>query len=324
MDRNQDAGVILIVDDNPTNLLVLSQALKEAGYKNRVAIDGESALEQVEDEAPDLILLDVQMPGIDGFETCRRLKKNPNTLDIPVIFITANASTESVVEGLSLGAVDYITKPFRKEEVLARVKVHMQLRFLTRMVQEQAIDLQKANQELKRLANLDGLTQVANRRCFDDTLEREWRKLAQKQLPLSLILCDIDYFKSYNDYYGHQAGDTCLKSVAQMLEESVSNSSDLVARYGGEEFVILLPKSTLKQAAHIAHIIHHNVRRLGIPHAQSKVSPQVSVSSGISSYVPDPNTESTSLIAAADKALYIAKRQGRNQYHTLNSYQYAG
>ncbi|MGL6338548.1 MAG: response regulator, partial [Waterburya sp.] len=183
---NQNTGVILIVDDNHTNLAVLSKVLKSAGLKVRVAVDGASAIAQVEYAPPELILLDVKMPGIDGFETCQKLKVNSLTKDIPIIFMTALADIEHKVKGLSLGAVDYITKPFQEEEVLARVRVHLKLHFLTRKVMEQAAALQKANQQLMLLANLDGLTEVANRRRFDEYLEQQWKLLAQKQAPIAL------------------------------------------------------------------------------------------------------------------------------------------
>lgn len=313
--ENYNEAIILIVDDNPTNLLVLSQTLKEAGMKIRVSIDGENALEQVKEETPHLILLDVQMPGIDGFETCHRLKSDPNTHEIPIIFITANHGTENLVKGLSLGAVDYITKPFQKEEVLARVRVHLRLRFLTQKVQEQAIALHTANQQLEKLANLDGLTQVPNRRCFDEQLEREWKRLAISQSPLSLILCDIDYFKRYNDFYGHQAGDACLRQVAKAIEQSLRRSTDFVARYGGEEFVIILPDTDFERACKVAKRIQTNVKNLNISHAQSKVSSCITLSLGISTQVPNSQSKPTSLISAADKALYEAKRQGRNNFY---------
>ncbi|PSB24451.1 response regulator [Stenomitos frigidus] len=308
-------SIILIVDDNPTNLLVLSQTLKDIGLKVRVSMDGESALEQAIEETPDLILLDIQMPGIDGFETCKRLKLNPSVSDIPVIFITANNSTENIVEGLSLGAVDYIVKPFQKEEVLARVQVHLRLRLLTRKVQEQAIALQIANQQLECLANLDGLTQVANRRRFDEQLDLEWKRLTREPGPLSLILCDIDYFKRYNDFYGHQAGDTCLKQVAKALEQSLKRPGDFVARYGGEEFVVILPNTNFDGASHVAEIIQTDIEKLYISHAQSQVSTHITLSLGISSMIPTKEASESSLIAAADKALYEAKRRGRNTFY---------
>ncbi len=308
-------GVILIVDDNPTNLSVLSLALKSAGYKTRVAMDGVSAIEQVKEEPPGLILLDVQMPGIDGFETCIQLKANPAIRDIPVIFITASADLEQKVKGLSVGAVDYITKPFQQEEVLARVKVHLELRFLTQKVQEQAIALQQVNQELHRLANLDGLTAVANRRRFDEYLDQEWRRLQREKSPLALILCDIDYFKNYNDYYGHQAGDVCLKRVAQAIDDCLKRPADLVTRYGGEEFAIILPNTSNEGAAHVAQLIQTTIQQLSIPHHHSLVSSFVTLSLGVSSQVPNADLDAHALVAATDKALYIAKAEGRNSFH---------
>jgi diguanylate cyclase (GGDEF)-like protein len=308
-------GVILIVDDNPTNLSVLSLALKNAGYKTRVAMDGVSAIEQVKEEPPGLILLDVQMPGIDGFETCIQLKANPAIRDIPVIFITASADLDQKVKGLSVGAVDYITKPFQQEEVLARVKVHLELRFLTQKVQEQAIALQQVNQELHHLANLDGLTAVANRRRFDEYLDQEWRRLQREQSPLALILCDIDYFKNYNDYYGHQAGDVCLKRVAQAIDDCLKRPADLVTRYGGEEFAIILPNTSNEGAVHVAHLIQTTIRQLSIPHHHSLVSSFVTLSLGVSSQVPNAELDAHALVAATDKALYIAKAEGRNTFY---------
>ncbi|NJM76257.1 MAG: diguanylate cyclase [Acaryochloridaceae cyanobacterium RU_4_10] len=308
-------GVILIVDDNPTNLSVLSIALKGAGYKTRVAMDGVSAIEQVQEDPPALILLDVQMPGINGFETCMKLKANPVTQDIPVIFITASVDLDQKVKGLSVGAVDYITKPFQQEEVLARVKVHLELRFLTKKVQEQAIALREANQELHRLANLDGLTAVANRRRFDEYLDQEWRRSQREQNSLALILCDIDYFKNYNDYYGHQAGDVCLKRVAQAIDDCLKRPADLVTRYGGEEFAIILPNTSSEGAVHVAQLIQTTIRQLSIPHHHSLVSSFVTLSLGVSSQVPNAELDAHALVATTDKALYISKAEGRNTYH---------
>jgi diguanylate cyclase (GGDEF)-like protein len=308
-------SIILIVDDNPTNLLVLSQTLKDLGLKVRVSMDGESALEQVQEEPPELVLLDIQMPGIDGFETCERLKSNPETSDIPIIFITANHGTENIVKGLSIGAVDYIIKPFQKEEVLARVQVHLRLRFLARKVQEQAIALHLANQQLECLANLDGLTQVANRRRFDEQLKLEWDRLVRESSSLSLILCDIDYFKLYNDFYGHQAGDACLKQVAKAIEQSLRRPADFVARYGGEEFVIILPNTNFEGASYVAELIQKNVEQLNISHAQSRVADHITLSLGISSMLPRKDVSATCLVTAADKALYESKRRGRNNFH---------
>ena len=308
-------GFILIVDDNATNLSVLSKILKTAGFKVRVAIDGETAIEQVKDDPPELILLDIKMPGLDGFETCTMLKTNPATRDIPVIFLTALSETQDKIKGLSVGAVDYITKPFQEEEVLARVIIHLKLRFLTKTVVEQAAALQKANQYLQLIANLDGLTQIPNRRQLDEYLNQEWRRLSREKLPLSLIMCDIDYFKNYNDYYGHLAGDNCLKEVAQAIDRAVKRPADLVARYGGEEFAVIMPNTNAEGAIRVAELIQLEIKQLKIPHAQSQVSAYITLTLGISSQVPTQESQPKFLIDAADQALYAAKKQGRDRHY---------
>jgi len=307
-------GLILIVDDHPTNLSVLSHTLKSAGFNIRVAMDGESAIELLECELPDLILLDVQMETLDGFETCSRLKANPATQEIPIIFLTALSDPQDKIKGFAVGAVDYITKPFYEAEVIARVTVHLRLSFLTRKVMEQAIALQKANQELQNLVHIDGLTQIANRRQFDTCFDKEWRRLAREQAPLALILCDVDYFKKYNDCYGHIAGDICLRHIAKALMRAVTRPADLVARYGGEEFGIILPNTNTEGAIRVAERIQAEVKQLQILHSQSEVSAYITMSLGISSQIPHQEISTEKSIAAADRALYLAKQQGRNTY----------
>lgn len=321
-------STILIIDDNPTNLGLAVDYLEESGFVVLVAQDGESGLKRVKYACPHLILLDVLMPGIDGFETCRLLKADTATKDIPVIFMTALSNTDDKVKGFEVGAVDYVTKPIQREELLARITAHLRIQALTdqlqkqnQQLQQQALELKAAQkaaesayQELQCLANLDSLTQVANRRRFDEHLSREWRRLAREKAPISLILCDIDYFKPYNDRYGHQAGDDCLKQVAQAIKSVLKRPADLVARYGGEEFVVILPNTSAEGATQIAESIQMDLEMLEIPHAQSEVSSYVTVSLGISSQVPNPDFSVEFLIAAADKALYAAKKQGRNRH----------
>jgi diguanylate cyclase (GGDEF)-like protein len=181
-------------------------------------------------------------------------------------------------------------------------------------VAERTAALESGNQELRRLANLDGLTRVANRRCFDDYLQQQWKDLIPAQVPFSLLLVDVDYFKFYNDYYGHLAGDDCLKQVAEALNRSIKRPTDLVARYGGEEFAILLPRTPIIGAQKVAIRIGQEIADLKIPHAQSLVSDCVTLSIGISSIVPQPDILSETLIATADKAMYNAKQEGRNRY----------
>jgi diguanylate cyclase (GGDEF)-like protein len=324
----EPSPTILIIDDNPTNLGVAVDYLESSGFTVLVAQDGSSGLKRAQYAHPQLILLDVLMPDMDGFETCRRLKLNQETHDIPVIFMTALSDTHDKLRGFEVGAVDYVTKPIQQEELLARITTHLRIQSLAhqlqqqnQQLQQQAIALEQARQEaeaatlaMQQVAYVDSVTAIANRRRFDEHLRVEWQRLARDKEPLSLILCDIDYFKFFNDHYGHQAGDVCLKDVAQAMDRVMKRAADLVARYGGEEFAIVLPNVRLKGAVHIARLIQMEIRHLEIPHAKSAVSPNVTLSLGISSRIPNLEQRPESLITAADRALYQAKAQGRNTY----------
>ncbi len=330
MSSNQSGEIqenILIVDDTPNNLRLLSTMLAEQGYKVRSVINGKMALTAAQAAPPDLILLDINMPQMNGYELCQKLKSIEKTCEIPVIFISALDEVLDKVKAFSVGGVDYITKPFQLEEVLVRVQNQLALRRLSKRLQEQNALLQqeiherkvvqaaleKANQELERLATLDGLTQVANRRRFDEYLLQEWRRLKREQSCLSLIMCDVDYFKCFNDTYGHQAGDDCLRKVARAICKTVKRPADLVARYGGEEFAIVLPNTPLEGAILIAQFMHESIEELKIPNFHSSVSQYVTLSVGVSSTIPDCHHTPEDLIAVVDKALYQAKQQGRNQ-----------
>lgn len=311
------ANRILIVEDNLTNLSLLAAMLRGAQLTVAIAVTGAEALKQIEAHPPALILLDVKLPDTNGFDLCQILKDNPVTQDIPIIFMTALTEVSDKVKGLSMGAVDYITKPFHPAEVLARVRIHLEMRLLTCRVLEQAAQLEEANHELQRLARLDALTQVANRRWFDEYLDREWRRLSREHKPLSLIFCDVDCFKTFNDHYGHLRGDTCLKKLANVLERTAKRPADLVARYGGEEFILILPDTEATGALRVAHAIQESLCQLQIPHEQSSVTPFVTVSLGITCQIPTLETSSDDLVATADRALYLAKQKGRNTYHIL-------
>lgn len=290
---------ILIVDDDRSNINVLGAMLSDK-YALIVALNGEEALQLIKKNPRiDLVLLDIQMPGIDGFEVCQRMKEGHESKDIPVIFITANRNENDERKGLQLGAVDYITKPFSQPIVELRVKNHLELK--------QQRDL------LAHLSKHDGLTGIANRAKFDESLENEWRRALREKTCISLILIDIDYFKKYNDQYGHIAGDKCLSKVAQTIESLLDRPQDLAARYGGEEFVCLLPNTELSGAIHIAEIIRDSIYKLQIPHHQSSVESVVTISLGISNSFPDNTSPSLSLVQHADKKLYKAKESGRNK-----------
>ncbi len=440
-------GTILLVDDLPENLQLLSELLIQLGYAIRSVTSGKMALKTLNVKQPDLILLDIKMPDMDGYQTCAAIKADDNLRDIPIIFISALGDVFDKVKAFAVGGVDYITKPFQIEEVVARVEnqltiqrqkevlqaevkkrqeaeeVLYQSRALLASILNSALDgiaalqaardshgeisdfrclvinpviakvfsrsreeligklvfkkfihrinadlfdkfiaivetgepletdfyypsgdscwyhfvavklgdgfaitvrditarkkieleLQQANRELQLLTHLDGLTKIANRRCFDEFLVREWQRLCRTGQPLALLMLDVDYFKSYNDFYGHQGGDDCLIKIAQTLQQTVYRPADLVARYGGEEFAITLPDTDLQGAMTIAEAIRHAIAGLAIPHETSEVSQQVTMSIGIASLIPMLDRSSEYLVCQADQALYLAKQQGRNR-----------
>ena len=446
---------ILIVDDQLTNLRVLSQMLQGKNYKVKKASDGESAIIAVESNPPDLILLDILMPDLDGYEVCQRLKSDPNTKDVPIIFISALNDLFDKVKAFKLGGVDYITKPFQEEEVLARINSQLTIQTQKKLLEREQLKLKKERKMLKKeicqrqeaeailyqsralisgilnastdaiaaleavrdpmtgniddflcllvnpvtakifrrqprdlsgrlifkrlinkvkpelfgafvrvvetgktlqqeleynykgeskwfqliavklgdgfsitvrditktkklelklskLATIDSLTGVFNRLSFDNRIEQEWGRCERANEPLSLILCDIDYFKNYNDAYGHQAGDKCLIKVAKTMDKTVRRTSDFFARYGGEEFAIILPNTDLEGAINIAEQIREAVAKLKIPHQYSSISDQVTLSLGVSSTIPSLNLSTQLLVKIADSALYQAKARGRN------------
>lgn len=303
---------ILIVDDTPTNLHILLNVLEQHGYEVRCVRTGAMALIGIQASAPDLIVLDIRMPDMDGYEICQTLKANAQTSEIPIIFLSALEQPFDKVKAFEVGGADYITKPFQVEEVLVRINHQLTIRNLQQQRKQLIAALEQANLELESLAALDDLTQVANRRRFDNYLELEWQRAAREQLPLSLILADIDYFKRYNDSWGHLAGDRCLQIVAQTIRAIPQRPSDLVARYGGEEFTILLPNTDATGAAQIAETIRQSIEQLRFPHALLEVDQSITLSLGVASLVPVPNSSSIQLIELADQALYNAKAQGRN------------
>jgi diguanylate cyclase (GGDEF)-like protein len=322
-----DSNNILIVDDTPENLTVLRQMLTEHGFRVRPALSGEIALKAIQADLPDIVLLDVMMPGMDGFEICRQLKSEERTRDVPVLFISALNETEDKVKGFQVGGVDFITKPFNTAEVLARVETHLSLRNMQKKIEAQNIQLlgeieerkqaekalEGANRKLEQLASLDGLTEIPNRRQFDLFLQQEWKRMTRDQDPISLILCDIDYFKYYNDAYGHVVGDKCLKQIAQAIRRAVKRPADLVARYGGEEFAVIMPKTEINGAVKVAEAIKKEIGNLKIPHAQSEVNQYVSLSMGVKSTVPGLPDKPETFISNADKSLYQAKKDGRDR-----------
>jgi two-component system cell cycle response regulator len=417
---------ILIVDDAPANLGMLRTMMTQQGYQTFVATSGERALSIARRVQPDLILLDVVMPGIDGFETCRKLKEHPATEHIPVIFMSARSETDDIVAGFDIGAADYIGKPLRMAEVCARVRAQLQMRDTSEAQKEQAerlrrivngmdeglmiveadgriqysnpacerylgygpselagrslpdllgaalaqeyldyfaacatdpaavhgagarevlirhndgalraMDLtlspmaageplfigllhdithhKRSETALQHAAMVDQLTQIANRRRFDDFLDKEWQRALRSSQPLSLIVLDVDHFKLYNDALGHAAGDLCLQKVAAALQSRALRTTDLAARYGGEEFVLLFAETTLDTALVLAESIRALVESLHLPHPGSPTSEWLTVSIGVASIVPTQFDRIEQFFVAADREMYAAKAAGRNR-----------
>jgi two-component system cell cycle response regulator len=449
--RKDNKGNILLVDDIIENLQLLSDSLIKIGYTVRSVTSGRMALKTVKVKQPDIILLDIKMPEMDGYQVCKTLKADEVLRTIPVIFLSALDDVFDKVTAFESGGIDYITKPFQMEEVVARIENQLTMQRQQRLLEQENIKrreteeilyqsramlssilnssldgiaamqavrnpatgeiedfrclvvnpviartfghkredmigklifkkfltslepelfnhfvnlveigeplkrdfyypvgnscwyhfvavklgdgfaitirditgrkqielaLQDANQKLEQLANLDGLTQVANRRCFDGRLQAEWKRLAREQQPLSLILFDVDKFKLYNDYYGHLGGDDCLVRIAQVVQQIVQRPADLVARYGGEEFLVLLPNTDLAGAIKVAQSIQQAIHDQAIPHAKSDVKNIVTLSFGITSLIPTWDIKPDTLIASADRAMYNAKQEGRDRYCT--------
>lgn len=295
---------LLVVDDQPINIQVIHHIFS-ADCQVFMATSGAQALAICKDNPPDLVLLDVIMPGMDGFEVCAQLQADETTRNIPVIFVTAHSDASQETLGLATGAVDFISKPVNPAVVRARVKTHLTLKFQS--------DL------LRQLVFLDGLTSVFNRRYFDQQFAKEWARASRNESALSIILVDVDFFKRFNDLYGHQCGDDCLKSIALALKTALRRPADMVARYGGEEFVCVLPDTPFKEALDFAQHLEVLIRAIEIPHADSLISPFVTISLGVASRVESDdigvNTANnpTDLVSLADARLYQAKSRGRGQ-----------
>ncbi len=302
-----DDVTILLVDENPINIRVLHQSLRDIG-RLLFAISGIDALKILEDHRIDLVLLDINMPGLSGFDTCSEIKRR--WPDIPVVFVTSHQDVETEVKALASGGIDFIQKPINPPAIQARVRAHLTMKL--------------QGDVLRNLIHLDPLTEISNRRGLDERLYREWKDCTKEGASLSLLMIDVDYFKRYNDHYGHPAGDRCLQIVAKAISDSVRNPC-FVARYGGEEFAVLMPKRNSLEGLDIAHRIFDSIRLLREPHEKSEVSPYVSVSIGLSTTIPKSDdvlsasalnpglTVAAQLIEAADQALYRAKIEGRNR-----------
>jgi len=305
---------VLIVDDSRTAREITAAHLQAAGHDVILAADGEAALALHRDERPDLVLLDVEMPGMDGYALASQIRRidGPGHW-IPILFLSARVADADLVRGLESGGDDYITKPVSSTVLRAKLAAMDRITSMRRRLVDLGRQLEAANRTLLRLSALDGLTQIPNRRTFDQTLATQWARCAKLQRPLAVILLDVDEFKRYNDTYGHQSGDDCLIAVARQLQGALTSEAMLAARYGGEEFGLILPETPLPEAIRIGEQVLERIRDCALPHASSSVSEHVTVSLGLSLAIPGERSKPQDLLRCADTALYSAKREGRNR-----------
>lgn len=299
-----------MVDDIQANLQLMQTYLSSAGYDTTLAKHGEEALERVRARMPDLILLDVMMPKLDGFETCRILKHDQATHHIPIIMVTALNEVEDKIKGIEAGADDFVAKPFNRLELLARVKSLLRIKHLHDQLQEKVRQLEQAKDRLRELAVTDGLTGLYNYRYFKEYLNQEMRRAERHQIFVSLMMLDIDFFKHYNDTHGHVAGDEVLRTIAVLLRSNI-RSIDVAARYGGEEFVIVLPETNKPSARVVAEKVRSLMERNIFAKQETQPGGNLTVSIGVATF-PNDASHAEELVKKADARLYRAKAAGRN------------
>ena len=319
---------LLIVDDDKIVRTILSSMIKEWGYEVMLAANGEEAWELLQKiNEPIILLVDWMMAGLNGVALCKMVKNSEQATNTHVIMLTAKREIEDVVAGFSAGADDFLSKPVEPRELSSRLSVGRRilkykydleqrnsvLQATTKVMEKIMKELNVANEKLRVLSMVDELTGVANRRGMEDYLAREWGYAIRNSEPLTLIMADVDFFKLYNDTYGHQVGDECLRKVASVLNETITRSGDLVARYGGEEFIVVLRNTDVLGGRQVGESLRQRVEDLGIAHATSTIAPYVTVSLGIVTKFPQRGHSYNELIDKADQFLYQAKNSGRNR-----------
>ena len=300
--RDTRPSILTVEDDDVIRALI--GGILSTEFNMYSAKDAAAGMAIALEHKPDLILLDVGLPDMDGFEACRRIKAHPALADIPIIFLTGRSSPTDEVEGLEAGGIDYIAKPINPIVLRARIRNHLELK--------------KSRDALERMVRIDSLTGLANRHSIDDTLLREWRRQARTKQPLAVIMIGVDDFKQYNDTCGQGAGDVCLKSIALAIKDALQRPADLIARYDGETFVVLLPDNALEGAATVAEVIRTAVAALEIQRAGSKIAPYVTVSLGVACTTPETDKEPAEFLEAAAAQLTAARSEGGNRVKGIN------
>ncbi len=313
--------MVLLVDDQAfVAEFIRRQLVSEHDINFHYCINPVEAISTAERIGPTVVLLDLVMPDIDGLMLCRQFRNHPTVCDLPVVMLSSTEDPVVKAQGFAAGANDYLVKPPDKIELIARLRYHS-ASYINKLQRDEAyralrasqMRLEELNMELLQLANLDGLTGLANRRYFNERYAEEWARAVRAKKPIALIMSDVDRFKVFNDNYGHLGGDDCLKQVAATIKKVVARPGDIVARYGGEEFIVALPNTNLEGAMYVAEKIRADVEQQAIPHQFSDISTHVTISLGVATVIPQPGTDPATLIKQADQYLYQAKNAGRNR-----------
>ena len=308
---------VLVVDDSTSMRAVLCSMLHSMDMVPIEADCGERAVQLYAQQRPGIVLLDVNMPGIDGYETARQIRASSPTDWVPIIFLSANEGDQDFDKAIESGGDDYLVKPVGRIVLCAKIRALQRLDKMRCRLQELSAELAASNRRLEQLSQRDGLTGVANRRYFDLFISQHLALAARQKTKLAMALCDIDCFKPYNDHYGHLAGDECLRRVATLLARCCRRTTDLVARYGGEEFAIVLPDTDSEGAVDLMEKVRHALGSMALEHKYSEACKYVTLSTGVTQLDPEKDLKPEDLIGRADEALYRAKHLGRNRVISL-------
>ena len=311
---------IVVISDSKANQLQIEKFLRLEGYQHVIILESTSEAYKLLNVEVDLIILDSMMPEINGIEACRYIKEKDNFRDVPIIMVMANTDVKNLELAFAAGAVDYITKPINRAEMISRVRSALKLKHEMDFRKAREFELLKVSQKLRetnlimeQVSSVDELTGISNRRIFDESLRKDWGTAKRYDKPISLIILDIDFFEDYNNTYGHLAGEECLKQVSKGLGSIIKRGGDVLARYNDEQFAVILPNTDSEGAMIVAKLIHAKINSLQILHADSRISDFVTTSLGVTTIIPNGNNSPDKLIEKVTKALYLAKQEGRNR-----------